>query len=326
MRKLTHSADDVKRGERRLSRMVPVIAGAAVLALALGAPAKSDAEVPRQVCSATVERGRMPSHTSTSRAGRLMRSPLLEPNRYLQVAMPTAYMGQVGQAASARPEPERPAFIANVMQQNVSAAIAALGSKQRATFDCAPPSSAPAPAAPAVSAPPARIQDDGAAPEQPAPRRRVIQPGAPAPSGKAQPAPKQNESTVTVAAPIPPVRKGGKGTEAEPYVIEVPVPSKRAAGSELYREKFSYTYTGESVSEKIYLSLRFVAAAGSTVTSSVRLAGQISPLASIFMKDALKAKNINETPSSGSLNSSIAMVLSHARKENPDVRAYAADS
>jgi hypothetical protein len=129
-----------------------------------------------------------------------------------------------------------------------------------------------------------------------------------------------------VQAPIPPVRKGGKGTDAEPYVIEVPVPSKRAAGSELYREKFSYTYTGAEVSQKIFIALRFVAASGTTVTSKSQLVGQITPLASVLMRQALSEKHVNDAPSSGSLVGSIGMIVNHAKKENAEVNAYAAGS
>jgi len=331
MRKLTHSADDARGQERRISRMVPVLACtvAVAMALTIGAPTKSDAEQPRraELCSASVETGRIASFTSTTRTSRLFRTPLLESNRYLQVSMPNAYMDQVGQAAAARPEPERQSFIADVMQKNVSAALTALGSNRSAAFECAAPVPTQ-PAAPTVAPPapaPAPAQDGGA--EEPAQRRRVIQPGAPsAPGGKATPAPKQNPPATAVQAPIAPARKGGKGTDAEPYVVEIPVPSKRAGGTELYREKFSYLLTDANVSEKLYVSLRFVAASGTVVTSKERLVGQITPIITLLMKDALHAKNINDAPASGSLSSSVAAIVVHARKENADVRAYAAES
>ncbi len=317
----------------------------AALGFGVALPTKSDAEQPARAaqCSASRERGRISAYTSTTARSRIFRTVLLEADRYLQVTMPNAYMGEVSQAASARPEAERPAFVADIMQKNVSAAMTALGTGRRANFDCAPatatappataqpaaPQPSPAPTTvqpPQPSPAPAPTQDGGA--EQPAGRRRVIQPGtvpAPAPSGKAS-APKQGESASAVQAPIPPLRKGGKGTDAEPYVIEVPVPSKRAAGSELYREKFSYTYTGAAVSQKIYIALRFVAASGTTVTSKSQLVGQITPLASILMRQALSEKNVNDAPSSGSLVGSVGMIVNHAKKENAEVNAYAADS
>ncbi len=348
MRKLTHSQDSNHLENRRISKLVPVLAGAVALGLTLGVPLKSDAEQPRQRCTASVERGNMPSYTSTSRTGRSFRTPLLETGRYMEVAMPNAYIGQVSQAAAERPEPERQTFIADLMQRNVSAALTALGSSQRATFTCVSPTATP-PAAPVTAAPqptapaptsvpptpqpapsdggtvqPAPVPDGGTG--EPAQRRRVIQPGQPsAPGSKAAPAPKQNESATATQAPIPPVRKGGKGTESEPYVIEVPVPSKRAAGSELYREKFSYTFSGPDVSQKIYLSLRFVAASGNTITSKSQLIGQIAPIASVLMSEALRARGVNETPGSGSLVKSIGSVVGNAKKENADVRTYASE-
>ncbi|MFH0885022.1 MAG: hypothetical protein V1861_04890 [Candidatus Micrarchaeota archaeon] len=344
MRKLTHSGADNMERERRFRKLVPVVAGAIALSFTFGVPAKSDAEQPPQVeqCSASVERGRISSFTSTSARSRILRTPLLESNRYLQISMPNSYMGQVSQAASERPEPERQDFVTDIMQKNVSASLAALGSNPRVsrsvTFICAPtaPAAAPQPSQPAPtitteespSQPPPAPAQDGGTGQPPEGRRRVIQPGAvpaPVPSSKAAPAPKQSESTA-IQAPIPPIRKGGKGTDTEPFVVEIPVPSKRAGGTELYREKFPYTNTDADTSQKIYISLRFVAASGTTITSKNQLVGQLASLASTLMEEALRANNIDSSPSSGSLSGSIGVIVGHAKKKDADVRAYATES
>jgi hypothetical protein len=333
MRKLTNRTTDIQKDEKRVSRFAPIVAGAIAMGFTLGAPLKSDAEQPRraQQCSASVERGRISSYTSTTGSARLFRTPLLEENRYLQISMPNAYVDQVVQAASARPEAERQGFISGMIQKNVSIVVTTIGSRTRLTYECAPvepataaapaqpPAQQPAPPAPAPSTTeppqPAPSQDGGT--EPPAQRRRVIQPGA-APSSKAAPAPKREGATAQ--APIPPARKGGKGTEREPYVIEVPVPSKTAAGTNLYSETFSYLYTGERASQKVYIALRFVSAKGATFTSKDSLAGQIAPLASSCMREALGARG-GDAPSSGSLLSSIRAIIERA-KANTDVKAY----
>lgn len=198
MRKLTHIADISGKEARRVSTIVPIIAGAAIMGCALIVPSKGVAEPagPAAPCSASVERGSFTSHTSTTPASRLMRTPLLESGRYLQISMPNAYLEQVGRAASARPEAERQAFKAGIIQKNVSAALRALGTSQSAAFECVLPSASapaapqpaapssstrpaqPAPAAPATSAPPA---------PQPEPGRRVIQPGNKSEPGKPAP-------------------------------------------------------------------------------------------------------------------------------------------
>lgn len=350
MKKLTHTSVKNIGQEHAFRKAVPFIAGAAALGLTLGVPGMSGAEQPRaQQCSASVEQGRITAHTSTTNRARVFRSPLLQPpDRYLQVTLPNAYVREISQAASGRPEAERQPFIASIVQDNVSAAMRALGTGRSATFACAPvtatataapvatpqptqPSPPPTPA-PTATSPPAQVapapsSSGSAGTDAPPQRRRVIQPGtvpAPAPSNKAD-APKSEAPAAAV--PFPVSRKGGAGTDKAPYVIEVPVASKAAAGSPLYGETFSYSFASSgNRTEKIYIALRFVSAGSSKVTSKPLLVRAIVPAATALMQEKLQAAGVTTGPSAGSINASVGVIINRARDANADVRAYAPDS
>jgi hypothetical protein len=125
---------------------------------------------------------------------------------------------------------------------------------------------------------------------------------------------------------MPPVRKGGSGTEKDPYVIEVPVPSKSGPGTVLQRQTFPYVYHSETTSAKIYVALRFVAAAGSSRTTKKMLVKNIVPLAVGMMREALRAGGVNESPLSARVETSVGQIIDRVKDLAPEVKAYVTDA
>ncbi len=357
MRKLT-PAEGNHRGQEQPNRFLKyapilVLGAAAGLTLASG---ESNAEQPRRAqCSASIERGSIRSYTSTTRRARLVNTPVLESNRYLQLTLPNSYMDELATAARARPEAERPAFVTEAVQRNVELALTRMGSRRSATFDCAPLAEPPAAgsaqpdaAAPRITEegpsrqarpdagtpriteegaqPPARVgpppsqaPDGGVQPEGGTQRRRVIQP-EPAPGQKSS----AQKPSAALVAPIPPVRRGGEGTDKQPYVIEIPGPSSGGAGTVLSSETVPYLYSSGSESVKVYIAIRFVTAAGSTKTSEKDLVRNVVPLASAYMMQKLRERGITGSVESKSLVSSVTKIVRNAR-ENPVIGAYVND-
>ncbi|MEW6035837.1 MAG: hypothetical protein AB1529_04450 [Candidatus Micrarchaeota archaeon] len=350
-------AEGNHRGQEQPNRFLKyapilVLGAAAGLTLASG---ESNAEQPRRAqCSASIERGSIRSYTSTTRRARLVNTPVLESNRYLQLTLPNSYMDELATAARARPEAERPAFVTEAVQRNVELALTRMGSRRSATFDCAPLTEPPAASTPQPDAarpriteegqtarpdagapriteegaqPPARVEpppsqapDGGVQPDGGGQRRRVIQP-EPAPGQKSS---AQKPSTSGLVAPVPPVKRGGEGTDKKPYVIEIPVPSSGAAGTVLSSETFPYLYSSGSESVKVYIAIRFVTAAGSTKTSEKDLVRNVVPLASAYMMQKLRERGIAGSVESKSLVSSVTKIVRNAR-ENPVIGAYVND-
>ncbi|MFN7991208.1 MAG: hypothetical protein U0R44_03550 [Candidatus Micrarchaeia archaeon] len=201
--RLTERQDQPKEGRAKaFKRYAPVVSIVAGTIMGL-APIMSVAQprtTPRQ-CSASVQTGTMPSFTTTGAGGiTLVSSPMMRENRYLSLQLPEPYMRSVREAAQARPEAERRAFIADAVYRNIENAYVRLGTSDRVSFDCLPLTDAaprpsavsdagPAPTSTVTTSPRPSSSvpsDAGPAPAQPSPsdagpvpddsgRRRVIQ-------------------------------------------------------------------------------------------------------------------------------------------------------
>ncbi|MEW6722462.1 MAG: hypothetical protein AB1324_04320 [Candidatus Micrarchaeota archaeon] len=114
------------------------VAAAAMMGLSVaGIPAAGKAQT-AEACSASVQRGAMPSLTSKGKGSRTIYSPLLERGKHLALVVPDSYVEKVAGAAKAKPASEQRPFVAEVIQRNVQLALAKVGSAGRASFDCAP--------------------------------------------------------------------------------------------------------------------------------------------------------------------------------------------
>lgn len=329
MKQLTHAQREEKeQAGRRLPRILPVVAGAIAFGFTLGAPLPTDAQQAGK-CAVSVESGKISSFTQKSGTAWVVSTPLLEKNRYLKLTLPAPHVEEIRRAAQARGESERAPFISGIVQSDAALGLKALGNGKRATFTCAPvpaqPAAAPAPSpgkAPSKGPAPAAVPAGKAAPAAVPPARTQSAPRRTVDLSSPEPAAQKAEAV------IPPAKRGGKGTESEPYVIEVPVPSKRDAGTQLAREGFSYSSASSDggPSVKVHLALRFVASGKAGSATKTALANAITPLVSGIMRDELRAKGRSSDVSTGSIGGSVRSVIERAGKANPEVAAYAGGS
>lgn len=141
----------------------------------------------------------------------------------IEIAVPDNYVNHLAVRAKKVPEKQREGLIRGELQKSIEGGIAALRSKTSATFTCG---QAPAP------------------------------PVAPAKSTAAPAA----KSSPSLRDPLPPIRKGGSGSESSPYVVQIPIPYGQKKGIEITSSSLDVRpfAEGKSSAPRIHFKLTFV--------------------------------------------------------------------
>jgi hypothetical protein len=227
----------VQREEKRESsafrRAIPLVAGLALSAVLLF-PTISQAQA--HTCSAkVVNRTITAFQTHKVNKGKVTGLTLYVPagkGKRIELQLPDSYVNDLVARSKKLPKEQRNPMVRAELSKTVEGAVATVNSNKR-TFTCG--SSAPRiKAAPAPAA-------------------------APATPKAASPAPKE-ETASGLREPLPPRKKGGKGTESSPYVIEIPVPAGTKKGVNITSKELSLNAVSQTSgkSVRIYFKLNFV--------------------------------------------------------------------
>ncbi len=128
-----------------------------------------------------------------------------------------------------------------------------------------------------------------------------------------------------IAAPVPPRFVSGKGTEQDPFVIEVPVPveEKSLMGAELYSTVGDPSYI-VSGTVRAYFSCRFVGSKSRMrVTSSERLSQAIAVTLAGRVKKYLSDSGAGNVDASSTLKSAARSVVRSAASRRDAIGLYA---
>lgn len=215
-------------------KFAPLVAGLAFSALTL-LPSVSSAQT--HTCSA--KRVNSPMETFSAHKmnrGKVTGLTMFVPagkGKRIEITLPDGYVNHLASQAKAAPEKSRSTMVRSALKTTLEGALAALGTKASATFECGK-----APSVPVAARSPAKSES---------------------PSAKAGPSTPAKTAGPTIRDPIPPRKKSGSGSKTDPYVIEIPVPRGTKKGTKIATSSMHVnSIRGGKTTAKVYFKLTFV--------------------------------------------------------------------
>lgn len=209
------------------TKFAPLLASLAFTAITL-LPSMASAQQEFNCSAKRVERPMEAFQTHKVNRGKVTGLTMYVPagkGKRLEIGIPDGLVNELASRARSAPESERTSMLRESLKTALADGIAALGTKSSASFKCRPVSAKAAP--------------------------------APATTSKSEPA---KAAGPTISDPLPPRKKSGSGSNADPYVIEIPVPRGTKKGTKIAESTLHVRPIREGkAAERIYFKLSFVA-------------------------------------------------------------------
>ena len=228
LNKTTPRENDRPRETRRTGfrKIAPLVAGLAFSALTL-LPSMASAQQSFTCSAKRVDRPMEAFQTHKVNRGKVTGLTMYVPagkGKRLEIVIPDGLVNELASRARSSPEKQRATMLRESLKTALADGIAALGTKRSTSFACAPGSAKTPPAA--------------------------ATPAKSSPAKTAGP---------TISDPIPPRRKGGSGSQTDPYLIEIPIPRGTKKGTKIadIAMHVNPLREGKTVA-RVYFKLRFI--------------------------------------------------------------------